>query len=326
MAETEQKNETNIAAFYMLGFVELGNLQVPLFCLLIVIYIVTMLGNILIVLLVINDSHLHTPMYFFLSNLSCLEICYSSDILPMMLGNLLYGRKRSISVTGCMMQYYFFGILGVAECCLLGAMSYDRCVAICKPLHYTTLMNGRICLQFIIGSWINGLFVKSIVLYLISQLKFCGPSEINHFFCELNPILKLACNDTHFIEVVTFFIAAIYLLLPFFLTLASYSFIVSTILKMSSVSGRKKAFSTCSSHLIVVSIFYSTLMIVYILPKTDGLQKINKVLSLFYTILTPFFNPLIYSLRNREVKEALRKAAAKFVQLEGCHNRNLGLQ
>ncbi|XP_015665618.1 olfactory receptor 10C1-like [Protobothrops mucrosquamatus] len=323
MAKTEQENQTDIVAFHLLGFVGLGNLQVLLFCLFLVIYIITIVGNILIILLVITDSHLHTPMYFFLSNLSCLEICYSSNILPMMLANLLYGRKRSISVTGCMMQYYFFAILGVAECCLLGAMSYDRCVAICKPLHYTILMNGRICLQFIIGSWINGLFVMSIVLYLMHQLKFCGPSEINHFFCELNPILKLACSDTHVIEVVTFFISAMCILLPFFLTLASYIFIISAIMRMSSVRGRKKAFSTCSSHLMVVSIFYSTLMIVYILPKTDGLRNINKVLSLFYTILTPLFNPLIYSLRNREVKESLRKVVAKLCTIGRMYHHNL---
>ncbi|KAM6448804.1 olfactory receptor 6B1-like [Liasis olivaceus] len=323
MAGTEPENLTDIMAFQLLGFVGLGDLQVLLFCLILVIYIVTVVGNILIIFLVITNRHLHTPMYFFLGNLSCLETCYSSNILPMMLANLFYGRKRSISVTGCMVQYYFFGILGVAECCLLGAMSYDRYVAICKPLHYTTLMNGRICLQFIVGSWINGVFVKSIVLYLICQLKFCGPSEINHFFCELNPILKLACSDTYLIELITILISAMYILLPFFLTLASYISIISTIMRMSSASGRKKAFSTCSSHLMVVSIFYSTLMIVYILPKTDGLRNINKILSLFYTVLTPLFNPLIYSLRNREVKEALRKAVAKLCATERIHHFNL---
>ncbi|XP_063159015.1 olfactory receptor 10C1-like [Candoia aspera] len=323
MTEPEPENRTDIRAFYLLGFVGLGDLQVPLFCLFLVIYFVTITGNILIISLVVTDPHLHTPMYFFLGNLSCLETCYSSNILPMMLANLFYGRKRSISVTGCMMQYYFFAIFGVAECCLLGAMSYDRYVAICKPLYYSTLMNGRICLQFIVGSWINGLFVMSIVLYLLCQLNFCGPSEINHFFCELNPILKLSCSDTHLVEVVTVFISYMCILLPFFLTLASYIFIISTIIRMSSVSGRKKAFSTCSSHLMVVSIFYSTLMIVYIFPKTDGLRDINKVLSLFYTILTPLFNPLIYSLRNREVKEAFKRAVAKLYATGRIHHCNL---
>ncbi|XP_015665598.1 olfactory receptor 10C1-like [Protobothrops mucrosquamatus] len=322
MAETEQDNRTEIMEFNLLGFVELGDLQFSLFYLFLVIYIVTVVGNILIILLVVTHTHLHTPMYFFLGNLSFLDICYSSNILPMMLSNLIYGGRKSISVTGCMMQYYFFAILGVAECCLLGAMSYDRYVAICKPLYYTTLMNSRICLQFIAGSWIHGLFVMSIVLYLIYQLKFCGPTEIDHFFCELNPILKLACSDTHLIEIVTIFMSVICILFPFFWTLESYIFIISTIMRMSSVNGRKKAFSTCSSHLMVVSIFYSTLMIVYILPKTDGLRNINKVLSLFYTILTPLFNPLIYSLRNREVKEALKKAVAKLCTIGTTHHFN----
>ncbi|XP_025033312.1 olfactory receptor 10C1-like, partial [Python bivittatus] len=300
-----------VTEFHLMGFVGLGDLQIPLFCLFLVFYLVTMGGNILIILLVATDPHLHTPMYFFLANLSCLETCYSSNILPVMLVNLFYGGRRTISVTGCIMEHYFFGLLAASECFLLVAMSYDRYVAICKPLQYTMLMNNRVSFQVIAGSWIHSLFVMSIVLYLMCQLKFCGPSEINHFFCELNPILKLACSDTQLIELVTILLSVLCILFPFFLTLASYIVIISTIMRMSSVSGRKKAFSTCSSHLLVVSIFYGPMIIVYVLPKTDGLQEIHKFLSLFYTILTPLFNPLIYSLRNREVKAALRKAVAK---------------
>ncbi|XP_039213759.1 olfactory receptor 10C1-like [Crotalus tigris] len=323
MEKREQRNLTDIMEFHLVGFVGLCSLQVPLFCLFLLIYVATMTGNILIILLIVADPHLHTPMYYFLSNLSCLEICYSSNILPMMLINVLYGGRRTISVTGCIMQHYLFGLFGSSECCLLAAMSYDRYVAICKPLHYTILMNSRVCIQLIAGSWINGLLVMGIVLYLMCQLKFCGPSEINHFFCELNPILKLACSDTRLIELVTILISVVCILPPFFLTLLSYSYIISTIMRMSSVSGRKKAFTTCSSHLMVVSIFYSTLMIVYILPKTDGLRNINKVLSLFYTILTPLFNPLIYSLRNREVKEALKKVVAKLCTIGRMYHHNL---
>ncbi|KAM6448811.1 olfactory receptor 11L1-like [Liasis olivaceus] len=311
MAETEQENQTEVTEFHLMGFVGLGDLQIPLFCLFLVIYLVTIVGNILIILVVVTDSHLHTPMYFFLGNLSCLETCYSSNILPMMLANLLYGGRKTISVTGCIMQHYFFGLLAASECFLLAAMSYDRYVAICKPLHYTILMNNRVCLQLIAGSWINGLFIMSIVLYLMCQLKFCGPSEINHLFCELNPILKLACSDTYLIELTTILVSVACILPPFFLTLASYIYIISNIMRMASLNGRKRAFSTCSSHLMVVSIFYGTIMVVYVLPKTDGLREINKVLSLFYTILTPLFNPLIYSLRNREVKEAHRRVVAK---------------
>ncbi|KAM6449641.1 olfactory receptor 10C1-like [Liasis olivaceus] len=323
MAETEQENQTEIMEFQLIGFVGLGDLQVPLFCLFLLIYLVTMVGNILIILLVVTDPHLHTPMYFFLGNLSCLETCYSSNILPMMLANLLYGGRRSISIPGCMIQYCFFCILAVSECFLLIAMSYDRYAAICKPLHYTTLMNDKVCFQLIAGSWIHGLFIVSIALYLMCQLKFCGPSEINHFFCELNPILKLACNDTHAIELVTILLSVLCILFPFFLILASYIVIISTIMRISSISGRQKAFSSCSSHLMVVSIFYGTMIIVYVLPKTDGLREINKVLSLFYTILTPLFNPLIYSLRNKEVKEALRKAVAKLYAIKRMHHCSL---
>ncbi|XP_015665615.1 olfactory receptor 10C1-like [Protobothrops mucrosquamatus] len=311
MVVTKQDNQTEITEFHLIGFVGLGDLQVPVFCLFLLIYLVTVVGNILIILLVVTDPQLHTPMYFFLGNLSCLEICYSSNILPMILANVLYGGRRTVSVIGCILQHCLFGLLAASECCLLVTMSYDRYVAICKPLHYTMLMNNRVCFQLIAGSWIHSLFIMSIILYLMCQLKFCGPSEINHFFCELHPILKIACSDTHLIELVTISLSALCILFPFFLTLASYIFIISTIMRMSSVRGRKKAFSTCSSHLIVVSIFYSTMIIVYVLPKTDVLQNVNKVLSLFYTIVTPLFNPLIYSLRNREVKEALRKAVEK---------------
>ncbi|XP_025033377.1 olfactory receptor 11L1-like, partial [Python bivittatus] len=287
MAETEQENQTDIVAFHLLGFAGLGDLQVLLFCLFLLIYLVTMVGNILIILLVATDPQLHTPMYFFLGNLSCLETCYSSNILPMMLANLLYGGWTTVSVTGCMVQYYFFGLLAASECCLLAAMSYDRYIAICKPLHYTTLMNDTVCFQLVGGSWISGLVLMTIVLYLMQQLKFCGPSEINHFFCDLNPMLKAACSDTQLIELVTILLSAMCILPPLFLTLASYIFIISTIMRIPSISGRKKAFSTCSSHLMVVSIFYGSIMIVYMLPKTDRLREINKVLSLFYTILTP---------------------------------------
>ncbi|XP_015278215.1 PREDICTED: olfactory receptor 5A2-like [Gekko japonicus] len=271
-----------------------------------------MVGNILILVLVVVDRHLHTPMYFFLGNLSCLETCYSSNILPVMLANLFHGGPGTISVMGCMTQYYFFGFLAASECYLLAAMSYDRYVAICKPLLYTVLMNGKMCLQLVAGSWVSGSMAINITIYLMHQLTFCGPSEIDHFFCDFNPILKLSCSDTHAIKLLTFFLAAVCSLPPFLLTLTSYGYIISAIVSIPSTSGRQKAFSTCSSHLIVVSIFYGTIMIVYMLPKTD----LNKVFSLFYTVLTPLSNPLIYSLRNREVKVAFRKALAKFCAFE----------
>uniref|UniRef100_A0ABM5GPV8 Olfactory receptor n=1 Tax=Pogona vitticeps TaxID=103695 RepID=A0ABM5GPV8_9SAUR len=307
---TGQENQTLVTEFLLLGFGDLEDQWFLPFLLFLVIYIATMAGNILIVVLFIIDHHLHTPMYFFLANLSCLESCYSSSILPLMLANLSKGGQGTISVTGCMVQYYFVASLAASECYLLAAMSYDRYVAICKPLFYTTLMNGQVCLQLVAGSWISGFLAANIIVYLMHQLRFCNSHEINHFFCDFNPIVKQACNDTHMIEVLIVVFAGLFSLLPFLLTLASYASIISVILIIPSSSGRKKAFSTCSSHLIVVSLFYSSLMTVYMLPKMEELRDLNKVFSLFYTVLTPLFNPLIYSLRNKEVKEAFRKIIA----------------
>ncbi|XP_039356639.1 olfactory receptor 11A1-like [Mauremys reevesii] len=311
MANPEQGNQTVLTEFILLGFGNLPELQILLFLLFLIIYIVTVAGNVLIIVLVVANQQLHTPMYFFLGNLSCLETCYTSTILPRMLASLLTG-DRTISVSGCLTQYYFFGFLAVAECCLLAVMSYDRYLAICKPLHYEALMNGRSCLQLAVGTWISSSLAADITIFLMQQLTFCGPNEIDHFFCDFIPVIKLSCSDTRMMELITTMLAAICTLPPFLLTLATYVRIITTILRMPSTTGWQKAFSTCSSHLIVVSIFYGTIMIVYMLPKTDTLRDLNKVFSVFYTVMTPMVNPLIYSLRNREVKEALRKVVTKY--------------
>ncbi|XP_044840976.1 olfactory receptor 5-like [Mauremys mutica] len=253
-------------------------------------------------------------MYFFLGNLSCLETSLSSTILPRVLASLLTG-DRNISVTFCITQFYFLGLLVGVEYYLLALMSYHRYLAICKPLHYTALMNGRICLQLAAVSWMNGFIIVTIITCLMSQLHFCGPNEINHFLCDFTPVIKLSCSDTSLITLVSFILSFISTLPPFLLTLMSYVFIISTILRIPSTTGRRKAFSSCSSHLIVVTIYYRTLIIVYTLPHTDTLRDLNKVFSLFYTVLTPLANPLIYSLRNKEVKAALRKVICKCMEL-----------
>uniref|UniRef100_A0A8C8RPX5 Olfactory receptor n=1 Tax=Pelusios castaneus TaxID=367368 RepID=A0A8C8RPX5_9SAUR len=296
-------NQTSITEFVFLEFRTVPELQIFLFLLFLVIYNTTMAGNILIMVLVVIDRHLHTPMYFFLGNLSCLETCYTSTILP----KILLTRDRTISISGCLTQYYFFGFLAVAECYLLAMMSYDRYLAICKPLHYATRMNSRSCLQLAAGTWISSSLVADITVYLMQQLTFCGPNEIDHFFCDFIPVIKLSCSDTGMMELVTTMLAAVCTLPPFLLTLATYFSIISAILRIPSTTGKRKAFSTCSSHLTVVSIFYGTIMVVYMLPKTDTLRDLNKVFSIFYTVLTPLVNPLIYSLRNKEVNEALGK-------------------
>ncbi|XP_024052697.1 olfactory receptor 11A1-like, partial [Terrapene carolina triunguis] len=312
VADTEWRNQTAIIEFIFLGFGDLPELQLLLFLLFLVIYISTMAGNVLIVMLVVTDQHLHTPMYFFLGNLSCLETCYTSTILPRMLTSLLTG-DGTISVSGCLTQLFFFGSLAGTECYLLAAMSYDRYLAICKPLHYSALMNTRFCLQLAAGSWFNGSLATAIFILFMSQFIFCGPNEIDHFYCDSGLLVNLACGDTHLMALLSSVLACVFTLPPFLLTLTSYVCIITTILRIPSTTGRQKAFSTCSSHLIVVTIFYGTIMIVYMLPKRDTPRVLKKVLSLCYTVLTPLVNPLIYSLRNRDFKEALRQAVTKYV-------------
>ncbi|XP_053903818.1 olfactory receptor 10A7-like [Malaclemys terrapin pileata] len=310
MTDRNQRNQTAVTEFILLGFGDLPDLQILLFLMFLVIYMATVAGNMLITALAVADQHLQTPMYFFLGNLSCLETCYTSTILPRMLVSLLTGDK-TISFSGCLSQLYFFSVLAGTECYLLAVMSYDRYLAICKPLHYSTLMNNRFCLQLAAGSWLNGCLATTIFGLFLSQLTFCGPNEIDHFYCDPMPLMELSCSDAHLSILVDLIIAGLFTLPPFLLTLMSYVFILVSILRIPSTTGRQKAFSTCSSHLTVVTIFYGTIMIFYMLPKSDTLRDLKKVLSLSYTVLTPLVNPLIYSLRNREVKEALSKAVSK---------------
>ncbi|XP_065271307.1 olfactory receptor 6B1-like [Emys orbicularis] len=310
MADTARTNQTAITEFILLGFGVIPDLQILLFLMFLVIYITTVAGNILIIALVVADQHLHSPMYFFLGNLSCLETCYTSTILSRMLASLLTGDK-TISFSGCITQLYFFASLGCTECYLLAAISYDRYLAICKPLHCSTLMNSRFCLQLAAGSWLNGCLATAIFILFMSPLIFCGPNEIDHFYCDSIPLIKLSCSDTYLITLLDFILACVFTLPPFLLTLISYVCVIASILRIPFTTGRQKAFSTCSSHLIVVTIFYGTIMIVYMLPKRDKPRDLKKVSSLCYTVLTPLVNPLIYSLRNREVKEALCKAVSK---------------
>ncbi|XP_066485396.1 olfactory receptor 2AP1-like [Tiliqua scincoides] len=303
-------NQSSITTFILLGFGSLHELQILFFLLFLAIYILSVTGNLLIVFLVVVDQHLHTPMYFFLMNLSCLETCYTTTILPRLLTSFLTG-DRSISMKGCITQYYFFGFLAATECYLLTMMSYDRYLAICKPLHYTTLMNSRLCIQLALTSWVSGLLTNTIITSFVLELRFCGPNEIDHYFCDLYPVTNLSCSNTQNVRFATFVLAFLGTGPPFVLTLASYVCIIVTILQIKSRTAQQKAFSTCSSHLIVVTLFYVSLIIVYVVPETDALKELHKTLSVFYTVLTPLLNPLIYSLRNKEVKEALFRSTRK---------------
>ncbi|XP_062994272.1 olfactory receptor 11A1-like [Elgaria multicarinata webbii] len=310
MQKVDWRNETIITEFVLLGFGEHQEPQVLLFGLFLIIYIMTMAGNLLIIALVVTDQHLHTPMYFFLGNLSFLETCYSSTIIPRMLASFVTD-KQSVSVHGCIVQLCTFGFLGATECYLLAAMSYDRYVAICNPLHYSILMNVKVCLQLVAGSWLSSFVLDITLLCFILQLTFCGHNVIDHFFCDFIPMIKLACSGGRQVQLISASFTSLCTLPPFILTITSYGYIITAILRIPSAAGRQKAFSTCSSHLIVVTIFYGTLIIVYLLPDTNELREMNKVFSVFYTILTPLINPFIYSLRNKQVKDGLRKAASK---------------
>ncbi|XP_048372426.1 olfactory receptor 1020-like [Sphaerodactylus townsendi] len=307
-------DRTIITHFILLGFSDHPNLQVLLFWSFLTIYVLTVAGNIIIVVLVVADLHLHTPMYFFLGNLSCLEICYTSTMVPRLLFSLLTG-DRAVSVHGCIMQYFFCATLGCTECFLLAVMSYDRYLAICRPLRYTYLMNGRICFCLLVICWIASLSNISTITSLLFKLSFCGPNEIEHFFCDLSPMLKLSCSDIHLVELVNFIFASIDIVPPFLLTLISYMIIIINILQMRTKASRQKAFSTCSSHLIVVILFYGSLTCVYLLPETETMKELHRIFSLFYTVFTPMLNPLIYSLRNREVKAAVYRTAAKIASV-----------
>ncbi|XP_067386070.1 olfactory receptor 5AP2-like [Emydura macquarii macquarii] len=314
MEKGEWENETAVMEFILLGFGDFPELQNLLFLAFLVIYVGTMASNLIIIVLCVTDPHLHIPMYFLLGNLSCLDTYYTSILLPRMLASLLT-EDRTISFVGCRTQFYSFGSLVTTECYLQAVMSYDRYVAIGKPLHYGTRMNDKLCLQLADSSWISGFLPSTIMTCFMSQLIFCGPKEVDHLFCDFSPMLKLSCSDSSLITLVLYILSFRDVVSPFLLTVTSYVCIITTILRIPSTPGRQKAFSTFSSHLIVVTIFYGTLMIVYLPPSSSSLRELNKTFSLFYTVLTPLANPLIYSLRNREVQEAQRKAVRKCMSL-----------
>ncbi|XP_029768460.1 olfactory receptor 10C1-like [Terrapene carolina triunguis] len=305
-----RENHTSVTEFIILGFSNLPHMERLLFLLFICIYFITVLGNILILILINVDPALHAPMYFFLRNLSFLEICYTSVTLPKMMANLL-SEDKTISFVGCAAQMYFFLLLGATECCLLAVMAYDRYSAICNPLRYAAIMNKTVCVRLAAGSWICGSLVALGHTTFIFTLPFCGSNVINHFFCEIQPVLTLVCGDTSWNEFQIIVAAAFIIMMPFLLILVSYIHIISTILKMSSAKGRHRAFSTCSSHLTVVVLFYGTAVFIYIRPKSSYSLDVDKLLSLFYSVVTPILNPIIYSLRNKDVKGAIRRMGIK---------------
>ncbi|XP_043827840.1 olfactory receptor 10AG1-like [Dromiciops gliroides] len=299
-------NMTNVGDFIFLGFSDQSDFQGFLFGIFLVIYMSIIIGNGLIILMTKFDPGLRTPMYFFLGNFSFLEICYTSVTLPRMLKDF-WTQNKHISLLSCAVQMCFFLILGVTECLLLAVMSYDRYVAICKPLYYPLIMNHKTCVQLVVGAWISGMPIQIGQVCQVFSLPFCDSNRLDHVFCDIPPLLKLACGDTSLNEILVYADAFLFGMVPFLLILNSYIRIITTIMKLPSTMGRSKAFSTCSSHLTVVGLFFMSASISYFQPKSSQSTGAGKVLSLFYTIVTPMFNPVIYSLRNKDVIMAMRK-------------------
>ena len=300
------RNSTLVSEFILVGFPTAPWLQVLLFSLFLVVYLLVVAENLVIMLTVWVTGSLHKPMYYFLSSLSFLEVWYVSVTVPKMLDGFLLQRRR-ISFTGCMTQLYFFISLACTECVLLAAMAYDRYVAICHPLRYPVIMTTGHCVQLVAFSYMSGFMVSVFKVYFISHVTFCGSNVMNHFFCDISPILKLACKDMSTAELVDFALAIVILVFPLATTILSYVYVVSTILCIPSTQGRKKAFSTCASHLTVVIIYYTAMIFMYVRPRAIASFNSNKLISAVYAVLTPMLNPIIYCLRNQEVKNAIKK-------------------
>ncbi|OCT79181.1 olfactory receptor 2D2 [Xenopus laevis] len=298
----EPGNRSELTEFILLGLSSDPSVQTLLFFVFLAIYVMALVGNGLLIMAVKKDHRLHTPMYFFLANLSLMDICYTSVIVPKMLGNLLAG-KKSISYNGCVLQIFFYLFLGQSECILLAFMAYDRYVAICWPLSYSAVLNKAACAKMITASWVAGCIISAVDIGITYRLTFCGPNTIDHFFCEVTSLIQLSCSDVTTNVIMTFVGGAILLLIPLLLILFSYVQIL--IATKQVTSGRSKVFSTCSSHLIVVVLFYGTATFMYMRPRHSA-EQTDKIVSVFYTVVTPMLNPLIYSLRNREVHCALR--------------------
>ena len=306
----EQKNGSSFTGFILLGFSDRPQLELVLFVVLLIFYIFTLLGNTTIIALSYLDPHLHTPMYFFLSNLSFLDMCYTTSIVPQLLFNLSRADK-SISFGGCVVQMFISLTLGGTECILLGVMAIDRYAAVCRPLHYRVIMHPRLCALMASASWITGFANSLLQTALVFLLPRCGRNKLAHFFCEIPPFLKLACVDTTMNVYATFFASVIMLLTPVSLIMFSYGQIIRAVLRIKSTGGQRKAFGTCGSHLTVVSLFFGTAIYVYYQPSSSDSQDQNKFMSLFYTVIIPMTNPLIYTLRNRDVKGAMKKVLWK---------------
>ncbi|XP_008829207.1 olfactory receptor 502-like [Nannospalax galili] len=310
MAHLEDENNTVVTEFLLLGLTDDPVLQITLFIIIICIYLVTLSGNLSTILLIRASPQLHLPMYFFLSHLASTDIGYSSTVTPNMLVNFLV-EKNTISYLGCIIQLDSAAFFGTLECYLLAVMAYDRFVAICSPLLYSTKLSTHVCVQLLIGAYIGGFINASSFTLSFFYFAFCGPNIVNHFFCDFTPLVELSCSDVGVPTSITSFSSGTAALITVLVIAVSYIYILITILKMHSTEGRQKAFSTCTSHLTAVTLYYGTTTFIYVMPKSTYSTDQNKVVSVFYTVVIPMLNPFIYSLRNNEIKGALKRQLGK---------------
>ncbi|XP_065270575.1 olfactory receptor 6F1-like [Emys orbicularis] len=301
-----EENHTRVKEFILLGFPGSQYLQLSLFILFLFMYVLIITGNVAIIFLIRTQTCLQTPMYYFLCNFAFLEIWFTTACVPKTLANLM-SQSKSISFTSCLLQMYFVFSFGCTEYFLLAVMAYDRYLAICYPLHYNTIMSSTLSVQLALSSWVGGFLVISVPAGLIARLSFCGPNVINHFFCDIAPWIILSCTDTYLVEMVCFIMFAIVILGTCVITLVSYIYIISTILKIPSSQGRQRAFSTCSSHLTVVIIWFGSTIFLHVKPSIETSLELTKIVTILNTIVTPLLNPFIYTLRNKEVREILKK-------------------
>ncbi|XP_001375676.2 olfactory receptor 1030-like [Monodelphis domestica] len=306
-------NQTMVTEFILLGLTDRPELQPALFVIFLVIYLITVVGNVGMIALIRSDSKLHTPMYFFLSHLSFVDLCYSTNVTPQMLVNFLSERK-TITFAGCFIQFNFFIALVIIDYYMLSVMAYDRYVAICNPLLYSSKMSKNICISLVTAPYVYGFVNGLIQTILMLHLSFCGPNEINHFYCADPPLMVLACSDTYIKETAMFVGAGSNLICSLIIILISYMFIFMAILRIRSTEGRRKAFSTCGSHLTAVTVFYGTLFCMYLNPPSETSIEQGKIVAVFYIFVSPMLNPMIYSLRNKDVKDAVKRIIKRKLQ------------
>ncbi|XP_063092702.1 olfactory receptor 11H7-like [Cavia porcellus] len=301
---------STVTHFVLLGFAGPWNVQIILFSIILFVYILTLNGNMAIICAVRRDRRLHIPMYVLLANFSFLEIWYVTCTVPNMLGNFL-SQTKTISFTGCFTQAYFFFSLGATECIFLSVMAYDRYLAICHPLHYPSIMTSQLCRILVCLCWLVGFLAHSITIFFISQLPFCGPNIIDHFLCDVDPLMALSCALAPIIEQVFYSVRSLIIIITILFILGSYVLVLRAVFQVPSSAGRQKAFSTCGSHLVVVSLFYGSIMVMYVSPTSGNSVTMHKIITLIYSVVTPALNPFIHSLRNKDMKFALHQVFCK---------------